>query len=394
MAGSKHPIALMPDGDSLIDRVLAHGCEFEFFHAVWLLERDSEGRVHVGERGPVAEEAFRFRPDVSLGFPPSDVRSITAYQDPVSGETFYQFDVTFMGLYGVSTPLPLHYATEILRSVEGAPAIDQSAESGDGDSSEREYAASRTPVRDFLDILHHRLISLFYRSWLKYRFDRSFAISGRDVLRTYLLWLIGCSPSVDRAALGVTPVRMLRYAGVLTQHPKSAAALEGVLVDYWQDYPIQIEQCVGRWVPIAPEDQNRLGASNCSLGLDFSAGEQVYDLNGAFCISVGPVDWQTYLSFLPDGQRFAETRSVTALFCSDPLSFSVEMKLHAGEIPEMRLTSDEQASRLGYTSWARTAEIPETSVLFFASSVQPTLDESGNQDAMKDGGTANEVKTS
>ncbi len=100
------------------------------------------------------------------------------------------------------------------------------------------------------------------------------------------------------------------------------------------------------------------------------------------------------MSFLPDGPRFAETRSVTALFCADPLSFSVEMKLHAGEIPEMRLTSDEQAGRLGYTSWARTAEIPETSVLFFASSVQPTPDEPGEQDAMKDAVTANEAETS
>ncbi len=88
MARSEHPIALAPEGDSLVARVLARGCEFEFFHAVWLLERDLDGRVHVGERGPVTREAFRFRPDVSLGFPPSDVRSITSYQDPVSGETF------------------------------------------------------------------------------------------------------------------------------------------------------------------------------------------------------------------------------------------------------------------------------------------------------------------
>ena len=391
MAASKHPIAMTSNGDSLIDRVIAHGSEFEFFHAVWLLEREAVGRVQVGKRGPVAQEAFRFRPDVSLGFPPSDVRSITAYQDPISGETFYQFDVTFLGLYGVSTPLPLHYATDILRTVEQAPAIGQSAEVLEGDSSDCEYSASRTPVRDFLDIFHHRLISLFYRSWLKYRFDRAFAISGRDVLRTYLLWLIGCSPTLGREALGVAPLRMLRYAGALTQHPKSAAMLEGVLVDYWQEYPIEVQQCVGRWVPIAPADQNRLGARNCSLGLDFSAGEQVYDLNGAFCISIGPVDWQTYMSFLPDGRRFAETRSVAALYCSDPLTFTVEMKLHASEIPEMRLTSDEHAGRLGYTSWARTAEIPETSVLFFASSVQPIPVESGGHDRAQDAATANEA---
>jgi hypothetical protein len=41
--------------------------------------------------------------------------------------------------------------------------------------------------------------------------------------------------------------------------------------------------------------------------------------------------------------------------------------LQAGEVPELRLTSDEQAGALGLTSWVRTADMGQTTVIFAAS---------------------------
>ena len=354
-------------GDTLWKRLVTRGWEFDFFQAAWLLERHAENRVPVGDRGPVGHEPIRFRPDVSLGFAPTDVRRITEFQDSISDETFHQVDVTFLGLYGVSTPLPLHYAVDILRWVEqaaGPPEDEGHVDAGSAATREPKYGSA--PARDFLDIFHHRVISLFYRSWLKYRYDRSFGLPDRNVITDYLLWLIGCPPGCDESVLGVSPIRMLRYAGALTQRPRAAATLEGTLLDYWQEFPVELEQCVGRWVPIAPGDLNRMGAANSTLGGDLTVGEQVYDLSGAFNIAVGPVDWTTYLSFLPDGSRFSQTRALVNLYCMDPLNFTIEIKLRAGEVPEMRLSSDDQASRLGYTSWARTDDIAETSVTFHA----------------------------
>jgi predicted component of type VI protein secretion system len=56
------------------------------------------------------------------------------------------------------------------------------------------------------------------------------------------------------------------------------------------------------------------------------------------------------------------------LYCQDPLWFTVELRIKPREIPELRLTSDEDAGMLGMTSWVRTAEIMETSVAFDESS--------------------------
>lgn len=360
-------------GDALLERLLIRGWEFDFFTAVWLLERYAADRLPVGHRGPVGAEAFRFRPCVSMGFPSTDVRRITPCGDPEGKESFYRVDVTFMGLYGVSTPLPLHYAIEILRSVE-APSRKQ-GEQTEAPSTDRaatsEQESDSTPTRDFLDIFHHRLISLFYRSRLKYRYDMQFGMTGRDALTEYLLWLVGCPQSYGESGLGLSPIRMIRYAGALTQHPKSATTLEGILSDYWDGLDIRVGQCVGRWVPLSAADMNAIGAANFTLGTDLTVGEQVYDLNGAFNVVVGAVDWDTYLSFLPDGCAFAETRSLVQLYCSDPLAFTIEVRLHANEIPEMRLSSEADAGRLGYTSWVRTDEIPETSVTFESTTAGP-----------------------
>jgi len=366
---------------SLMERLLAHGWTFDFFQAVWMLERYCGDGTPVGGRGPVASEGLRFRPDVSLGFPPSDVRKITRRVEPTTDrETFY-LEVSFLGLYGVSTPLPIHYAIDVLRSVEhfvaATATLPDSSEERTSHTEQEETGSA--PVRDFLDIFHHRLISLFYRSWLKYRYEVSFGLPERGAITDYLLWFIGCAPTQDAETLGVSPVQMIRYAGLMTQRPRSAAALEGLLRDYWDEVGVEVEQCVGRWVPLSPADLNSVGSRNSTFGLDLTLGAQVYDLSGAFNVSVGPMDWATYQSFLPDGSSFAETRSLVQLYATDPLSFTIELKLKPAEVPEMRLTSAADAGRLGFTSWVRTDDLPATSVRFSSAPVRPLGNEPADE---------------
>ncbi len=349
-----------PACETLAERLARAGHRYDFFQAVWLLERAAAGAVPVGQRGPVASERVRFRPDVSLAFPGTDVARISASPD-AEGHTKFVVEETFLGLYGVATPLPLHYATDVLRGVEaGGGAAPGGTPRPAGDA-----------VRDFLDVFHHRLISLFYRCWLKYRYERAYSAPGRDVLTGFVRLLCGLPPGASDETLGVPPLRLLRYAGTLTQHPRSAATLAGVLSDYWDELHVQVRQFVGQWLPVAAADQNRLGALNCTPGQDLTVGEQIYDLGGSFRITVGPVDWETYLSFVPGGSRFNATRALTRLYCSDPLAFSLEVCIAAGEIPPLVLRSDGQAGALGMTTWVRTYEIGLTAVVFEASEPTP-----------------------
>jgi len=358
-------------GGTLLGRLLRRGWEFDFFQAAWLLERYGIDRTPLGDRGPVASEGLRFRPHIALGFPSTDLRRVTEIENATSGSQFYQLDVTFMGLYGVATPLPLHYAISILRSVERSPVAGSRANDS-GDSAETDSTEfDSSPTRDFLDIFHHRILSLFYRAWTKYRYDKTFGMAQRDSITGYMLKLIGCLDGFDESAVGVDPVRLIRYSGLLTQHPMSAVSIEGMLADFWDGIEVHVDQFVGRWVPLAPVDMNHIGVTNSEPGLNLILGEQVYDLSGAFGVTLGPMNWETYLRFLPDGESFAQTRSLVQLACPDPLAFTFEIKLEADQVPPLQLCSDDQASRLGYTSWVRTDEMAETSVVFDASPERP-----------------------
>lgn len=366
---SNEPSNLAPRDGTLLHRLVNRGCEFDFVQAIWLLERYAGTGVPVGHRGPAGRELFRFRPDTSMGFPSTDVRRIEACRESGLDSTFYRIDVTFMGLYGVSSPLPLHYAADIVRSVDraGAAAETVGESPGAGDALPDEESRP-TPVRDFLDLFHHRLLSLFFRACSKYRYDRVFGLEGRDEMTDYLHWFIGCPRSYTSSSLGLEPLRLLRYGGALTQHPKSAAMLEGLVADFWGTIPVQINQCVGRWVAIRIDDQCHAGVTNTTLGVDLTIGEEVYDLSGTFNVALGPMDWDTYLTFLPGETCHAQTRALVTLYCTDPLAFTLELKLNADQAPELRLSSTDDASRLGLTSWVRTGDVPATSVTFGESS--------------------------
>ena len=79
---------------ALMDRLRRRAWEFDFFQAVWLLERYGRGGTPVGERGPAAREPLRFRPDLSLAFPATDVCGLTEYRDPATGDPRYLIEVT------------------------------------------------------------------------------------------------------------------------------------------------------------------------------------------------------------------------------------------------------------------------------------------------------------
>jgi len=350
-----------------LETVAAEGHRFDFFQIVWLLQRFTNDATPVGGPGPIAGEALRFRPHLSMGFPATDVRRITPLRDDDGKVDRFRIDATFLGLYGVSTPLPLHYAIRVLRTVQeqnqhaDAAAVEQSGEAGEDDTF-----FQSSPLRDLLDLVHHRILSFFFRAWLKYRHYAAFPLNQSDPMSDYLSWLIGCPPHFDDATLGVPRLQLIRYAGTLTQHPRSAASLEGMLRDFWPGLPFQTRQAVGRWVALPPSNMHRMGAANSSLGIDISVGEQVHDLSGAFDIILGPVDWGTYQAFLPDAGEFKRVHALTRLFCVDRLGFSVEIQLLPDQVPEMTLGGTGPGSRLGYTSWVRTGPMGPVSVRFEA----------------------------
>jgi type VI secretion system protein ImpH len=302
-----------------------------FFQLVQLLERYHRPSTPVGGIGPAVGEVIRFRPESSLAFPAADVSRLENMSEVPNR---FQITTTFFGLYGTTSPLPAFYSEQILW---------------------REQTGDNQTARDFLDLFHHRLLSLLYRSWLKYRYHLQFQPGGIDEVSQRVFALIGFgTEGLQRREQGVPSVRLLRYAGLLTQRPRSASALEGILSDEFGGIPVRVDQCVGRWTTIKPEQRSRLGGHHAGLGQSCLLGEQVNGRSGYFRISLGPLSYEDFQRFFPGEDHFRHLHFLVRLFVGNALAFDVELVLYGTEVPALRLTGGEQRSRLGWSTWLAT----------------------------------------
>lgn len=323
----------------LVRLALSRPRDFEFFQLLHLVERIEHQTPPIGQQGPARAEIVRLRPLAHLGFPASDLDSAEWQVSPdATGRLVVT--TTFMGLYGVDSPLPTHI-TEALLSEQ--------------DEDLR--------VREFLDIFHHRIYSLLYRVWKKYRYYVVFRGDGRDPISEVLRGLLGIGTRGLEKPMSVNPIRLFRYAGLLSQKPRSAVGLVGQLEDYFDGLPVDLESCVGRWLPIQPNDRNVLGQAKCSLGADFLLGERLFDRSGKFRVKIGPVGFDDFVRFLPSGDASSELAELVRFYCEDPLECDAEVTLRGEEVPDTPLGGEGMLGRLSWTSWLKSGPAEDKSVV-------------------------------
>src|SRR5207248_11232255 len=138
-------------------------------------------RKGVGGVAPPIEEFARFGARLSLAFPASavhDIERIPDAPDPV------RVTVAFLALTGTQGVLPFHYTEWMIAR----------------------KAAKDDTLAAFLDLVNHRLSSLFYRAWEKHRPQVLYELSatgGRqpDPVTHYLFDLIGMGTTGLRGRL-------------------------------------------------------------------------------------------------------------------------------------------------------------------------------------------------
>lgn len=318
--------------------------EFDFFQLLHLVERLEKDAAPIGQHGPARDEPVRLRPTLSLGFPAGDLAGADWYQAAPDGRGYLRITTTFLGLYGSDSPLPAHFTESLLPEQE---------------PDER--------VRGFVDLFHHRIFSLLYRVWKKYRYYVTFRSDGSDRISQVVRGFLGIgTPRLDQS-LRISPLRLFRYVGLLSQRPRSAVGLIGQLRDFFEEIGFDLQQCVGRWLWIQPNDRNVLGVEKCALGQDFLLGERIFDRSGKFRVKVGPVGFDDYLRFLPTGSAAADLRQVVRFYCDDPLEHDIEVTLRGEEVPQTPLGEPGVLGRLSWTTWLKSQPSGDQPVIFAAS---------------------------
>ncbi len=313
---------------SLIERLAEEGHRYSFFQLVQLLLRADPGAMPPGGEGPAAKETIRFRPAAGLGFAPADLETIEARKTGEEETPIrYRVTVNFMGLYGPASPMPNHFAEEILWA------------GTDGET-----------LRDFLDLFHHRLISFVYRAWEKYRHYVQFEAEGPDRFTRRILCLLGLGTAGMLDALSSPHLPLMRVAGLVNSRPHSAVGLEGLLRDHFEPMSIRIESFTERTVRIPDEQTARLGRRACRLGSELCLGERIQDCAGGFRVSLGPLAAEEFRRFLPGRDSFDRLVRTVRFYAGDSLGFDLRILLDAGEVPALAL-SPEAGLPLGQMSW-------------------------------------------
>lgn len=298
---------------------------YQFFSALRALELRMEGCPRLGEQGPARAEQIRLRPSTSFLFPTTEVADLE-WRPPSAAGPRVVVTTNLPGLYGVGSPLPRTYAHQILQEDDEVPQ-----------------------TREFLDLLHHRLLSLWYRAWKRHHYEQSFEREGLDELTRILFELIGVPKDATEEMIGTPPIRLLRYLGwfVLRARPVNGLA---ILLREELALPLEIEQLPVRWLTVRPELQSRLRCDpqrGGRLGHDFVLGARRMDRAGALRLQIGPVSYKTLLDLWPGAPLHLRLTALARFYLRQPLDLQLHVRVPAAEVQRARL-STHQPTRLGW----------------------------------------------
>jgi type VI secretion system protein ImpH len=308
----------------------------DFWAFIRALENSNPSLPRFGWAKRPADENVRFGQAPYLHFTATEIAEI------IEGGRQAGVDATvivyFFGLLGIQGPMPLEFTGYVFR---------------------RSRSHYDNTWRRFLDIINHRFLILFYRSYATYQQCLSFDRPGDD--------RIG---GIIKALTGVPPVKEIRN-GTFPEHGESIA-LSGAqhfsfrlkngygLLDLLRgifDYTLELDEFVishydlphSRWAVLGKK-------KNSTLGRDIQIGRSIINMTGKFEIRLGPISFEQYNDFMVGRGGFTLFTEAVNLYLDRPLSYSILFIITGYTIPLAQLGFDfenetYEAARLGYSCW-------------------------------------------
>lgn len=313
--------------DPVIEKLTESPFAFDFFRAVRLLENQRTDLPKVGHSVVPSEDPVRFWQNPSLRFAPSSVESVAIRaQDGIP-----RLAVCFFGLFGPNAPLPPHLTEYAL---------------------EREMHHHDPTFTAFLNIFHHRLLSLFYRAWSANQKALDMDRPDDQRYAIYLGSFFGLGMDALQNQDAVADRAKLFFTGRLAQQTRNAEGLSAILQEYFQ-IPAELLPFAGRWFALPSDSLCQLGKDpqTGQLGVNLVMGSNFWDSQLSFRIRFGPMGLADYQRMLPQGDSFARLRAWILNYCGEHFCWSVQLILKKEEVPELRL-GDHQG--LGWCTWLKT----------------------------------------
>ncbi len=303
----------------------------DFFALLRRIEVLQARAPRVGQASRPGQEALRLGQEPELDFAPAALAKL----DLTGARP--RLGVRFFGLLGPQGPMPLHF-TEYVR--------------------DRARNHADPTLARFLDVFHHRLLSLFYRAWAH---TQPVVHRDRPAEDRYAAWLgaaIGLDASTQRRDT-LPDAAKLHQAGLLgarSRHPEGLAKL----LSHYFGVAVKVQQNVGQWLALQNEERSHLGTAHGrsrALRLSHTAtiGHKVWDRQYSFRIVLGPLTLAQYLGFLPGTPGWRQLHDWVLLYAGMDKRWDVELCLAGAQVPAPRLG---RHLRLGLTSWTGAGRRP------------------------------------
>lgn len=257
-----------------------------------------------GESKSPEDDPIRITQNLSLAF---EGREIAAIHSGVSGQPprLLQNVVSFAGPSG---PMPLHFA-ELVR--------------------ERAFLQGDPVLSRFLDMLLHRVLSLYYRAWALNRIEVSadHPIEDDGVLKA-ILAMTGLSWEHLQNRGTIDPRSVAVRLGELSRSTRGPDELEKQLCHYFE-VPVKVEPFVSSVTPISKSGRWRLGRysmdSTMRLGAGLPIGKTTISLSNRFRVVIGPLELEDYVRFLPEGKSRARLEDWILLYVGKGIDWDLQL---------------------------------------------------------------------
>lgn len=316
---------------AVVEELRRHPYRYDFFQALRLLENANIDRPRWGQSSHPWEDAVRLGQRPSMAFAAS---TLAAVEPGHNGQPACLLSV-FFGLFGPNGALPIHL-TEL--------------------AYERFYQDKDETFARFMDVFHHRMLSLYYHSWAvaqpTVNFDRPEDDRFKDRVGAFLGQ--GFSAFKDRDAMPDLVKRF--FCGHLSSQSRHVEGLTS-LVSHFFELPVEIEEFVGQWLQLTEDLRCHIGWSTELGVLDVSAtiGSRVWVRHLKFRLIIGPMKLSQYQRFLPGGNSLDRLIAVVKNYIGDELIWDVNLILKKEEVSTVELGRQGQ---LGWSSWLA-VESPE-----------------------------------
>ena len=294
--------------------------QYDFNSVMRLLE--SQHQIRFGSTKTPDNDPVLLGQTIHLHFAPSSIDKLQ------KAEGRNRLDVFFFGLSGPNGPLPSHLTERIFKQIK---------------------EQKNTTTIDFLNIFHHRLLSLYYRAWANKEPVVQYDFNKKNTFNTYIGSMAGYGLPALQHRDSLPDHAKLKFAAFLGGKIRHTDGLQQLIESIFE-VKTQIKEFVGEWIEIPKQHLCTLRESYYAkrLGRSSTLGKFSWQCQYKFKVILGPLDLKSYESFLPGGIKIQQLNDAIRNYVGMELTWEITPVLKKSELPRSKLG---HYGRLGWTCW-------------------------------------------